>query len=156
MDIQSKLKQSEFGALVGISQPAVSDLIKRGTLTAGATGTQWLAEYCANLREVAAGRGSDGEHDLVAERARLAHHQANIAELDELRKRRELMPVADAMLAMQTIISRSRARLLAIPSRMAATCVGKDQIEIESEARALIYEALTELARGDPIEASSN
>lgn len=67
--------QADFGRLVGISQQAVSDLATRGILTQGAMVGQWLIEYCGHLREVAAGRATDGTIDLPTERALLARSQ---------------------------------------------------------------------------------
>lgn len=71
------ITQQAFGDLVGISQPAVSDLVRAGVLPEGATARQWLHAYCARLREQAAGRlGSEvGGLDLAQERAALARSQ---------------------------------------------------------------------------------
>lgn len=70
-------RQADFGALVGISQQAVSDLVSRGVLTDGAPAGQWLLAYCHRLREQAAGRGAGeaGGLDLAQERAALAREQ---------------------------------------------------------------------------------
>lgn len=85
--------QAEFGVLVGISQPAVSDLLARGVIAPGANLIDWLRAYCAHLREQAAGRASSGDLDLVQERARLAKEQADkVAMLNE-RMRKESAPV---------------------------------------------------------------
>lgn len=67
--------QSEFGELVGISQQAVSDLAVRGVLSVEAPLGKWLIEYCSHLREMAAGRATDGTIDLPTERALLARAQ---------------------------------------------------------------------------------
>lgn len=85
--------QSEFGKLVGISQPAVSDLISRSILANGQPMGVWLLQYCMHLREVAAGRASSGDLDLVQERARLAKEQADKVAMLNARARRELAPV---------------------------------------------------------------
>jgi len=70
-------RQAEFGDLVGISQPAVSDLVSRGVLEDGAPLRQWLLAYCLRLREQAAGRmgATLGGLDLAQERAALAREQ---------------------------------------------------------------------------------
>ncbi|MDE1715734.1 terminase small subunit [Chromobacterium amazonense] len=85
--------QSEFGQLVGISQQAVSELVSRGVLAQGGTLIAWLQSYCANLREQAAGRASNGELDLVQERARLAKEQADRVARRNAQEERELAPV---------------------------------------------------------------
>lgn len=92
--LQSAITQKVFGEIVGISQPAVSDLIKRGVLTDGDTAKNWLVAYCSHLREQAAGRaGSDGSLDLVSERARLAKEQADKVAFQNAITRNRLAPV---------------------------------------------------------------
>ena len=61
--------------VVGVSQPAISGMLSRGILTQEATIGQWLIEYCSHLREMAAGRATDGSIDLPTERALLARSQ---------------------------------------------------------------------------------
>ena len=84
--------QAEFGELVGIGQPAVSELLARGVLTPGQAAGQWLLDYCANLREQAAGRGADGE--LAYQRSELARVNRMRAEIKLALERREYAPVA--------------------------------------------------------------
>lgn len=94
IDPQGKMTQKDFGLLVGISQPAVSDLISRGVLVDGDTTGNWLLAYCDNLRMQAAGRGGDAAGELTAERARLARAQAEKIEMQNAVSRKELAPVA--------------------------------------------------------------
>ncbi len=75
IDLTARITQSEFGDLIGISQPAVSDLLSRQVLTEGAAAGRWLREYCGHLREMAAGRAAAGDLDLATERALLARSQ---------------------------------------------------------------------------------
>lgn len=93
IDLSMKATQSEFGQMVGISQPAVSDLLARGVLTLDASAGVWLREYCSQLREVAAGRAAAGDLDLAAERAALARAQRERIEMQNAVTRRELAPV---------------------------------------------------------------
>lgn len=94
IDPQGKMTQKDFGLLVGISQPAVSELISRGVLVDGDTTGNWLLAYCDNLRMQAAGRGGDAAGALTAERARLARAQAEKIEMQNAVSRKELAPVA--------------------------------------------------------------
>lgn len=89
-----RCSQSRFGEMVGITQQAVSGLIKRGVLTEGATAGAWLHEYCSNLREVAAGRLGHGGLDLATERAMLARVQREKIEMQNAVTRGELAPRA--------------------------------------------------------------
>ena len=75
IDLASSGTQVVMAEIVGVSQPTVSGMLSRGVLTAGATLGQWLIEYCGHLREVAAGRATDGTIDLPTERALLARSQ---------------------------------------------------------------------------------
>ena len=75
IDLLAPGVQSVMAELVGVSQPAVSGFVTRGILTPGASLGQWLIEYCSHLREMAAGRATDGSIDLPTERALLARAQ---------------------------------------------------------------------------------
>jgi phage terminase Nu1 subunit (DNA packaging protein) len=90
--LSSAVTQEQFGELVGVSQPVVSDLLARGILLAGQPAATWLRAYTKHLREQAAGRGADGE--LARERARLAREQADRVAMDNAVNRRELAPVS--------------------------------------------------------------
>lgn len=92
MDLGMKLTQSAFGAMVGISQAAVSQLMSRGVLTQEAVGSVWLIEYCSHLREQAAGRAAEGGLDLATERARVAKEQADKLAMQNAVTRKELAP----------------------------------------------------------------
>ncbi|EYS89475.1 hypothetical protein CF68_33065 [Cupriavidus sp. SK-4] len=110
IDLDVKLRQAEFAALVGISQPAVSGLVARGIILSGMTGRQMLLAYCSHLRETAAGRASESEFDLVAERARLAKEQADRIALQNEVTRRELAPVH----LIEQVLSQAGARVSGI------------------------------------------
>jgi phage terminase Nu1 subunit (DNA packaging protein) len=65
-----------FAAIVGISDARGSQLKAEGVLPEqGGSLLQWLRAYIARLREVAAGRYSEGPLDLGQERAALARSQ---------------------------------------------------------------------------------
>lgn len=83
--------QVDFGLLVGIGQPAVSDLLSRGIIKPGQTAGQWLLDYTSHLREQAAGRGMDGE--LAYQRSELARVNRERAEIKLALERKEYAPV---------------------------------------------------------------
>jgi phage terminase Nu1 subunit (DNA packaging protein) len=95
LDLGQPWTQTDFGSLVGITQPAVSDLLKRGVLSPGQAASTWLLAYCAHLRETAAGRagGVDGGLDLVQERAALAREQRVRLELLNATARGKYAPI---------------------------------------------------------------
>lgn len=92
VDLSLPMTQERFGELVGISQPAVSDLVRRGVLLEGGSAGAWLLEYCHQLREAAAGRGGESALELAAERARLAKEQADRIAMQNAVTRGELAP----------------------------------------------------------------
>lgn len=105
-DLASPLTQAQFGDLVGISQQAVSDLVRRTILPDGATGDEWLLAYCDHLREVAAGRGGSNAMELAAERARLAREQADKLAMQNAVTRGELAPAH----LLEQVLARAGAR----------------------------------------------
>lgn len=105
-DLSSPVTQAQFGDLVGMSQQAVSDLVRRGVLPDGACGDEWLLAYCDHLREVAAGRGGDSAKELSAERARLAREQADKIAMQNAVTRGELAPAY----LLEEVLARAGAR----------------------------------------------
>jgi len=83
--------QAQFGALVGVTQQAVSDLHARRVLATGQPLGAWLTAYCDHLREMAAGRDPDGQ--LASERTRLAREQADRIAMRNAVERKEFAPV---------------------------------------------------------------
>ena len=92
LDLSEKVTQQAFGDMVGISQPMVSDLVARSVLSVGDVAAVWLLAYCAHMREIAAGRATNGDLDLATERARLAKEQADKIGMQNAITRRELAP----------------------------------------------------------------
>lgn len=101
VNLSATVTQAEFAELVGVSQPAVSDMLARDVLTAGATCGDWLLSYTAHLREQAAGRGMDGE--LAFQRSELARVSRERAEIKLALERREYAPVALLEQVMATV-----------------------------------------------------
>lgn len=114
--LNSTMTQAAFGALVGISQPAVAGLFARGVIDTGMTGQQMLHAYCWHLREQAAGRAAaSGDLDLVAERAALTKAQRERLEMQNAVTRKELAPVALLEEVLSKVGARCASLLDAIP-----------------------------------------
>jgi phage terminase Nu1 subunit (DNA packaging protein) len=92
LNLDATCSQSAFGLLIGVSQPAVSDMLARGVLQPGRSTGEWLLDYCAHMRDQAAGRGADGE--LAYQRSELARVSRERAEIKLAVERREFAPVA--------------------------------------------------------------
>lgn len=115
VDLCQPVSQSAFGEMVGISQQAVSDLVRRDVFAPGQAAGIWLQSYCFHLREQAAGRAAAGDLDLAAERAALARVQRERIEMQNALTRRELAPIATLELALATIGRKVAAVLESIP-----------------------------------------
>jgi phage terminase Nu1 subunit (DNA packaging protein) len=87
------MTQAAFGALVGVSQQAIGNLVGREILDKNMDGHQLLQAYCSHLREQAAGRAGNGGLDLADERAGLAKAQRERIEMQNAVTRGELAPV---------------------------------------------------------------
>lgn len=124
IDLSKSVSQARFAELIGISQPAVSDLVNRGILPRGASAGEWLLAYTARLREQAAGRKGDGDAtlDLVAERARLAKEQADAKAMDNAIRRRELAPVSVISATFAEFASRIVPILEGLPIQLRRKC----------------------------------
>lgn len=119
-NLNTTCTQAQFGELVGIGQPAVSDLLARNVLQPGQTAGQWLTSYCAHLREMAAGRGMDGE--LAYQRAELARVSRERAQIKLNVERGEFAPIALIEQVLATV-GRSVAGLLEpLPAQIHKLC----------------------------------
>jgi phage terminase Nu1 subunit (DNA packaging protein) len=148
--------------MVGISQPTVSDLMSRGVITEGATAGVCLREYCANLREMAAGRMAAGDLDLATERARLAREQADKVAMQNSVTRNELAPVY----LIEDVLAKAGARAARIldtipgvirrrePSISAETIkvIESDIAKVRNICAAISLAQLREEAEADPSE----
>ncbi len=146
-----KLTQAQAAALLGVSTRRVRQRSQEdhpppqdetGQYPCEAFGKWLLDDFRRGL-----GIAEDGTvYDYDMERARLTHHQANSAALEEDAKRGRLIPAEQVKQTWSDLVASARAKLLALPSRLSSVCAGKGQSEIETEARAIVVEALAELS----------
>ena len=90
---------------------------------------------------------SSGELDYTQERAKLTRLQAEKVKLDLEQQRGKLLPLEMVILAWQGQVANARAKLLALPPKVAFHVLGMESyVEIEHTIRDIIYEVLDELA----------
>jgi len=133
--LSQTISQEQFGDLVGVSQPVVSELLSRGVLLAGQPAATWLRAYTKHLREQAAGRGADGE--LARERARLAREQADRIAMDNAVNRRELAPVSVLELVLAKMAGDVGSLLQGLVPRL------RRRVELPGEALRILEEEVT-------------
>jgi phage terminase Nu1 subunit (DNA packaging protein) len=122
VNLSEGVRQKDFAQLIGVSEATVSGLIDRGVIQRGDTAAQWLLDYCEHLREVAAGRASAGELNLVQERARLAKEQADERAMKNAVLRNEYAPYELLTLAAANAGSQIAQILDALPGVLKRRC----------------------------------
>jgi len=97
------------------------------------------------------GNHSGGELDYTQERAKLTRLQAERVTLDLEQQRGKLLPLEMVILAWQRQVANARAKLLALPPKVASQVLSMESyVEVEQVIKDIIYEALDELA-GDGV-----
>ena len=94
--------------------------------------------------------GDGDTFDLTDERARLAHHQANRAELEAKVFAGSLIEIESAADIVGEEYANVRSRLLGIPSRAAPQLIGLSIVAVKTLLDDLIFEALAELTADAP------
>lgn len=117
-DVSKPCKQSDFAALIGVTQQTVSDMQKRNVIAAGDTLGVWLIKYCGHIREFAAGRATNGELDLATERAKLAKEQHERIALQNAVTKHELGSIAVLEQGVIDCMARVAAKLDTIPGKL--------------------------------------
>ena len=137
-ELPETVTATALAGLLGVSQRLVRDLGERG-VAVRADGRRYVLAasvqgYVASLREVAAGRGAGV--GLAAERQREAKARADRIEMQNAVARREMVPAGEVGAALGGIVRDVRARMLAVPARVAQqspTLARPDVALIEAE-----------------------
>ena len=144
------LTQTQAAALRGVTTRRLRQLDSEDNpppkLSDGGYDPQAYGKWLRRLWSV-----PEGEHDYETERARLTHHQANKTALEEQVLAGHLLTAEEVETAWTAMIGAFRARMLGVPGRAAQSVIATADIsEAEQIIRALVYEALSELADYDP------
>jgi len=144
-------KLAELADHLGLSVTRVSQLKSAGILPKAPRGKHDLdacrVAYLAHLREVAAGRSAAyGDLDLASERARLAAAQAMKVERENKIADGLYLEVAVVHRLVTGSFARVRAKLLALPSKLAPLVAATTPAKAAAILKNDIYAALNELA----------
>jgi phage terminase Nu1 subunit (DNA packaging protein) len=136
--------------LLDLTERRVQQLGREGVIPKAERGRYDLVGavrgYVRYLR-VQAARVQGGAADFGAERARLVRAKADLAEMDAACRRGELLAASDVEEAWIAVLARLRARLLALPDRMAPLVHQETTIAgVRAQIRQAVGEALSELA----------
>ena len=153
--------QAYCAKLLGISERRFRELIGEGVIPPAQKGDYdievLVPAYCANLREVAAGRGGrEAQANKSTEDARLQKARADKAEMEAAEMRGSLVPVDQIAGALHSAIIIMKTRLGAVPAKTAPLVAGVKSIPaVERVIRDNIEEALAELAKVE-VRAAAN
>jgi phage terminase Nu1 subunit (DNA packaging protein) len=137
--------QEGFAKLVGITQPAVAQLIRKGVLTRGGSLVQWVREYCDNLRKQAAGwQSNDGRVDRMYEAAMLDRARREKQEMDNAKQRGELIDAKVVREGFTFTFVAVKTKLLGAPYKFRSQCPQIDPKDL-AVLDSIIRESLSDL-----------
>jgi hypothetical protein len=141
---------SELSRWTGKSYRTIRAKLDAAGLSPVKQGTAILWDSAAALDAIYCPSECDGGIlDLNAERAREAKERADKLELANAERRGELCWVADVEKSWAEIVMRVKTKFTGIPSKLAALATEPDEgRRIFTEARDIVNQALTEIARG--------
>lgn len=136
--------------LLDLSERRVQQLSREGVIPKAERGAYDLVGavrgYVRYLRDLVQ-KAQGGASDLPTERTRLVKAKADLAELDALQRRGELVPAAETALAWAAVTARLRTRLTALPDKLAPLVHdAPTPAAVRALLRAAIHEALADLA----------
>lgn len=157
------VNKTELAEIVGVHERTISRWQKNG-LPILADGTRgydnrydtvevidWMVQREIENRITDHGGSAQDFYDYEAERARLTHHQANMAAMDEKTKAGKLIPADVVANAWGGLVSAFRARTLGIPTKVAPKLIGLTSLaQIQALLKEEVYQALSELSNYDP------
>lgn len=148
IDFAAAISQEDFADLVGISQPSVSQLVRKGVLEPGASTLEWMHAYTARLREQALGRDEDG--DLARERGALAKAQRIGQDIRNTREQSEFAPRALLEDILRLVSVAIADRMVGLPAYVFEACPG-----LPDAARAVI-EHKADATRAEWLRSTAN
>ncbi len=148
--LQGNLSVTEFAAVLGITPRRVNQLAAEGVFKPTERGVYpvtAITKYCANLRESTFKQEPGETVGLTEQRARLTHSKADLAMMQVAKLKGELVSLAVVKQTWIAVIIMVRARLLAMPTKLAPRLLGKkNAAEVETILRAEVYEACEDLS----------
>jgi len=136
--------QRAIAAHLVLSVSRIQQLQYDGVIEKGASLDCARLSYIRWLRERISSKSNS---DINNERARLVHHQANLAALEEETRRSKLIPADEINSEWAEMTSMMRVKITPIPKQVAAVGCGiTDYNEMEALVKKLVNDALNELA----------
>ena len=140
---------SELSHLTGFDRRRIRAALCDMPSETGAKGAL-LYESTEALPQLYLSRGGADSFDLTAERARLAHHQANKAALEAEQLAGSLIEIEAVADIVGAEYANVRSKLLVIPSKAAPQVIGLSIAAAKALLDDMIFEALDELTADAP------
>ena len=143
----SELSISELSVLTGFTRETVAKRLQDVAFTTVGVARRFDTKLALPALYEAAAGGGNAQTNLMVERAKLAATQRQKLELEIGVMQRDLIPASTVETTWSGMTTAARARLLALPYRLAVDAIAADGVfaRIESAAHELIREALEEL-----------
>ena len=144
--------RKEVAEHLDLSLVSISQLIQKGVLDVKQGRNPMDLDLCRRnyinyLRQLGGYNKRSGSGDIAEEKTRLTKAQADKAELEVSELEAELIPASLVQLTWTDYIANVRAKLLALPSRVAHLVITTDKyVEAEQIIKEQVYESLQELA----------
>jgi phage terminase Nu1 subunit (DNA packaging protein) len=152
------LSKTDLAAALDVSTQTLDQWLNRGMPFVSKPGTgsrsyefdlsavlRWRLDY----ERAQADAATDGT-DIEEAKRRRAVAEARLAEMAADREEGQLLARADVDAAVTGAFARVRARLLAVPSKVAAEAAAESEpVRVQALVQAAVYEALAELAGTD-------
>ena len=150
----SELSISELSVLTGFTRETVAKRLQDVNFTTVGVARRFDSKLALPALYEAAAGGGNAQTNLMVERAKLAATQRQKLELEIGVMQRDLIPASTVETTWSGMTTAARARLLALPYRLAVDAIAADGVfaRIESAAHELIREALEELHAYDPAD----
>ena len=144
--------RKEVAEHLDLSLVSISQLIQKGVLDVKQGRNPMDLDLCRRnyinyLRQLGGYNKRSGSGDIAEEKTRLTKAQADKAELEVSELEAELIPASLVQSTWTDYIANVRAKLLALPSRVAHLVITTDKyVEAEQIIKEQVYESLQELA----------
>ena len=150
----TEMSISELSVLTGFTRETVAKRLQDVAFTTVGVARRFDTKLALPALYEAAAGGGNAQTNLMVERAKLAATQRQKLELEIGVMQRDLIPASTVETTWSGMTTAARARLLALPYRLAVDAIAADGVfaRIESAAHELIREALEELHSYDPAD----
>lgn len=156
----ASVKASVLAGLFDLSERRIRQLADAGVIPKAARGEYPLAQAIRGYVKFVGkdGRGPDDEASTFRRsRARLMNARAALAEIEQAEREGDLVPATQVEEGWIKIAAIIRARLLALPSKMAPRLAAMSSAAlIEAALRDEVYSALTDIAETEVVVTSDD